>query len=250
MSIFVFYVTTKTGKINPLGTAVAINCDSKKVLLTAGHCCFSDVLCKRRLRSNLFCTESMVKTSDGIFQVNAHSFPVKVLFASKIPDVGILCRTDLTIFSNPIPLCPRESIPWIADSSGWECRVKCYHCPVDVFRTSDFFMLSCNVTNYNSVAFVTEHHFAITEEFLGGSSGGAMILQHSHNLVGILISTLSTPTTLEDVDIEEVVNEESITCSVINPSITFTTAIVPSLLSFHVNGSLVNLSEFIRLNQY
>jgi hypothetical protein len=229
--------------VHPIGTAVAVDCASKKVLLTAGHCCFSNSECTRQLKSNLFCTAWMNKRLDGSFEVTGECFPVSVVHATKKPDIGILTRIDGNIFDKRIPLCAHDDVPWIADKEGWECRVKCYHCPVDICVSSDMPGLGCNVTNYNAVAFHTNSHFAVTEEFLGGSSGGAMVLENVHSLLGILITTLVTNTTIDDVEVEEVDGSVSYTCSVTNPSVTYTTAIVPALV--RVNRLGQNVPDFI-----
>ena len=234
------------GNIHPLGTAVAIECQSKTILLTAGHCCYANAECTRRIVSNLFCTTSMDKTEEGTFEVTGTSFPVSVIYSSKKPDLAILRRTDNVQFQSAIPICPPQDVPWVTDAENWECRVKCYHCPVDVFRTTDMPLLGCNVTNYNAIAFHTNHHFAVTEEFLGGSSGGAMIMEGSHHLLGILITTLVTPTSIDDVEVVEGSGNRSIDWSVVNPSITYTTAVVPSMILFPISEQVsLNLSDYL-----
>ena len=189
----------------------------------------------------------MSKQGDGRFAVSGVDFPVKILKAIKSPDIGILYRLDNISFVNPIPLCPLTEIPWIVDPAGWECRVKCYHCPVDVFNSTDMPFLCCNVTNYNSVAFHSGHHFAVTEEFLGGSSGGAMILEQGHKLIGLLITTLVRKTVIDDVEVADASEGGSITCSVVDPSITYTTAVVPAQVTFSERRRELDIFEFIKV---
>ena len=123
--------------MHPIGSAVAIDCSYHSILVTAGHCCYLDTKCTRLIRNNLFCTESMSKDLNGNFTVTSPVvIPVKTLYAKKIPDFGILKRTDSQTFNRMIPICKKEDIPGIKDPSDWECRVKGYHCPVDVFKIS------------------------------------------------------------------------------------------------------------------
>jgi hypothetical protein len=242
----VFYVVKRSGIVHPLGTAVAIDCASKTILLTAGHCCFANTECTRRIVSNLFCATAMEKNTDGSFKLVGPSFPVSVIYSSKTPDIGILRRTDGALFQNPIPVCPQLQVPWVVDAENWECRVKCYHCPVDAFRTTDMPLLGCNVTNYNAIAFHTNHHFAVTEEFLGVSSGGAMVMERNHYLLGILITTLVTPMSIDDVEVVEDAGNVSVEWSVINPSITYTTAVVPSMIPFKISEQVsLDLSAYL-----
>jgi hypothetical protein len=239
-AVFIFYVLKRNrgyaNCANPIGSAVAIKCESNTVLLTAGHCCFSDPDGNRRLTNNLFCTLTMAKSSDGLY-VPGTSFPVTIVYASIIPDIGIIKRSDGSpILCTQFPLCSPVDIPWESDPDGWDCKVKCYHCPVDVFKTTDQPMLSCNISNYNSVAAHSTSHFTITEEFIGGSSGGAMILERGHKLLGILITTMGTPMTLDDVEDELVGDNRSYTYSVVTPSVTYTTAIVPAMVKVHATA--------------
>lgn len=248
-AVFIFYVLKKNRNSNyvkPIGSAVAIECCSKTVLLTAGHCCFSDPDGKRRLVNNLFCTLTMTKSSDGLYEPHT-SFPVTILYASMRPDIGIIKRSDgLSINCTQFPLCSPADVPWVRDPDGWDCKVKCYHCPVDVFKTSEQPMLSCNISNYNSVAAHSTTHFTITEEFIGGSSGGAMILELGHKLLGILITTMGTPVTLDDVEDELVGDNRSYTYSVVTPSVTYTTAIVPASVNVHdTAGCILSIPDFL-----
>lgn len=123
--IFVLYVLKKGRNVHPLGTAVAIDSASKTILLTAGHCCYANRECTRRIVSNLFCATSMQKTAEGNFEVNGNSFPVSLIYSSKTPDIGILRRTDGEMFQAPIPICPELQVPWVENPDNWECRVKC-----------------------------------------------------------------------------------------------------------------------------
>jgi hypothetical protein len=244
-AIFVFYYINSKHQIAPLGTAVAIDCRSKQIMLTAGHCCFADN--NRKYINNLFITKSLGKDNGGCLIVPGTRFPVEILYCTKSPDIGILRRIDGLMFDRTIPLCPREEIPWIMDPENWEVKAKCYHCAIDYFLLTDGPSVSCEASEYRPIASGSEHHFSIREEFLGGSSGGAWVLpsELGSKLIGILITTASTPIVVDAIT-EPAKPDGSIEHSVWNPSLTVTTCIVPSTLQFHNKaGLVVYLAEYI-----
>lgn len=247
-SVFIFYlIAGRSRKVEPIGTAFSVECASRFVLLTAGHCCYGTG--KRKLASkNLFCTKSMERRSDGNFDVKGESFPVQIVYASISPDVGILARTDGNQCENPILMCESSEVPWVADPKNWECRVKCFHCPVDVFRQTDMPLLGTNITDYHMIAYETGDHFSISEIFLGGSSGGAFIMEKGHKLLGVLITTQVTRTDFDGVEYHVADSSSSGSMSVSNLSVAFTTAVVPALLE--IGNSRVPLSEFLARQGY
>ena len=246
-SVFVFYVLSgRRRKVEPIGTAFSVECASRRVLLTAGHCCYGAG--RRKLKSNLFCTSSMEKDSLGNFSVTGESFPVIIVYASLSPDIGILARQDGKQCENPISMCERSEVPWVADPKNWECRVKCFHCPVDVFRQTDMPLIGTNITDYHMIAFQTGNHFAISEIFLGGSSGGAFVMEKGHRLLGVLITTQVTRTDFDGVEYEAADSSSSGSMSVSNPSIPYTTAVVPTMLE--IGKDRVPLLEFLERQGY
>lgn len=179
----------------------------------------------------MFCAKSIEKLADGSFKVIGESFPVTVLHASLAPDIGILARTDDIKFDRPIAMCDPTEVPWLADPDNWECRVKCYHCPVDIFKQTDMPLPSTNMTDYHSIAYHTTDRFCISEIFLGGSSGGAFVMEKGHKLLGVLVTTQVTSTDFVGVDYQAGDTSSSGTMEVSNPSVSFTTAVVPALLA-------------------
>ena len=190
-----------------------------------------------------------MEKSDSGYVVVGDSFPVKILYARKIPDIGLLIRTDGRTFAdiNVMRICPAPYVPWVQDPHGWDCRVKGYHCPVDIFKQTNMPLLSCCITNYNSVTYHTGHHFAVQEEFLGGSSGGAMILERGngmHKLLGVLITTQVT-TMIGNVETEAVSDMDSQAWSVRDPPVSITTCVVPSLCNFSIRKRTYDLNGLL-----
>lgn len=174
---------------NFVGTACAVFCDSKDLLLTAGHCV--DAGEEQEGRYKFHCI-SRAEREAGVIRIPADSisFEVQVLLAKQKPDVAVLRRCDGLQFSNDdmIPLCPPAEFPWRRNPKGWSGEVMCFHCPITEYMlNTSMETLECEITQWFQIAKNSRTHLKISTSFQEGSSGGAVVLKSNKCLIGILI---------------------------------------------------------------
>lgn len=174
---------------NFVGTACAVSCDSKDLLLTAGHCV--DAGEEHEGKYKFRCVSRVEREGDVIrIPTDSDSFEVQIVLAKYKPDVAILRRCDGRKFNDEdmIPLCPPSDFPWHRNRKGWNGEVVCFHCPITEFMLNKKMdMLECEVSAWYQVAKNSRTQLKISASFQEGSSGGAVVLKSNQCLIGILI---------------------------------------------------------------
>jgi hypothetical protein len=244
-------ITGKERTVEPIGTAFAIDCSSKRVLLTAGHCLFGSRNRKLGPKNQLFCTEWIRRREDGAIETGSR-IPVHIVHASLSPDICILARKDGQFDIALVSVCEPTEVPWVCNA-GWECRVKCYHYPVDIFNQTDMSSLSCNVTDYHMCLPIFGHIFHNRAFFWWVFWRSNDNAKRGHKLLGILVTTQVTRADFSGAEYLED-STSSGSRDVLNPSVSVTTAVVPALLSFKVgqgkNAPKMTLSAFLTHQGY
>lgn len=172
-----------------VGTACAVRCDSKDLLLTAGHCI--DAGKDQEGRYKFRCV-SLVERDAGVIRIpsDSVSFEVQIELAKDTPDVAVLRRCDGRQFHDEdmIPLCPPSDLPWRRDPRGWSGEAMCFHCPSTEFmRDISIGTCECDISPWFLIAKFSRTQVKTSTRFQEGSSGGAVVLKSNECLIGILI---------------------------------------------------------------
>jgi hypothetical protein len=189
------FILVKLSKIYnsyiPVGTAFAVECSSKKLLLTALHCLIDVNI----TTDELYIVKSLARNEDNTIQFDPFPAP-RVCFQTCYGngvDIAFLRLVDDITFSNSIPVCPFNQGP----NQLNEDRVKTYHCPISLYANFGLDVLSATATDFTKIAVYSKHHFCISCEHTQGSSGGVLV-DRNKRAVGLIVSGIRTDSSLKN----------------------------------------------------
>lgn len=222
-----------SGEIRPLGTAFAVECRSKTLLLTALHCVIDESTAI--LLTDLFIVDGLERVT-GQEVLLSTPINVSVVQASDVA-IDVACLKAEVPFKDAISLCPITELPSLKS----EYKVKAYHCPVRIYLECVSPIINVTSTAYSKVVSQSHHHIFVSQGLglMQGSSGGPVV-----DSVGRLIGIIRGGLHIEQPPINQPTDELQV-LNTLWEQMTHMSESYSSLVSAVIASKIINLPEYL-----